>query len=203
MIEYFLNNKEWIFSGVGLLAITSFISVVFRRKNNEIENLKSRLNLQQNNNSNVQINGQSQSQSVIVNVDSKIGEVTSSEAYSLDKNMVVSPLKKINKLTPAQITEKLNGVPVLMRNEMITKIKGLKVEWNTTLSSASYLDDNLIQLFLKINEDGSQSDIAICKVSKNDYAELAMASKGTPIRIIGEIDSIDLCFNLKNVQLLF
>ena len=53
MIDYIINNKEWIFSGIGVFFLTLFIGFLFRRRKVEVsQNIKAG-----NNSTNIQVGG--------------------------------------------------------------------------------------------------------------------------------------------------
>jgi len=53
MIDYISNNKEWIFSGIGVFFLTLLVGFLFRRRKAEIsQSIKSG-----NNSTNIQIGG--------------------------------------------------------------------------------------------------------------------------------------------------
>jgi hypothetical protein len=92
-----------------------------------------------------------------------------------------------------------------MKDEILKKYHGLTVEWKTTLFNAQPASENkeLVELTLDIKEDESLTELAKCTVSLTDYRQLGIANKGTPIKVIGEIENVGLVFNLKNVILYF
>lgn len=197
-MQWIDNNKQWLFDGIGagiVIAVFGFFaSRIFKSKNSEPPLRKAEI---QNNNTNqiiVQLNaGETTIQS----------EKETSDKIVQNKTQIPVPLTKITRLTPKEIRQATENVPLLMKSNLAEQYHGLAVEWWVELVSVNLEADNMVRLFLDIKEDGGD-DYAACVVSLDSYKELKIARKGTKIKVTGEIEQVDLpIFKLKNVRLYF
>ena len=143
MINFIIGNKEWLFSGIGvvvILGIFTLIKKAIARKR------------------------------------------VDSDKSNKENKRKGSPFK-----TPRQafsyIEKLIDGAVPLQRDEIKKNFKGIEVEWDTYLDSASK-EENLVRLHLKIGANLQNKDLLYtiyCKVKLNDYPQLGVLSQNTKI----------------------
>ncbi len=182
MIKFIIKNKEWLFSGIGVIIllgiITLFKKIFFRKKDKKSEETKP--------------------QEITIHLS------PSGESSKADESSLI-PIEKISPLSFSQIQKAIGEAPPLQRDDIKKNLKGIKVVWDCYLKGASKLNNDIISLWLwDSNEVDKHLSTIWCKVSLNDYRELGIMPEGTKIRVQGEIARVDqFDIELVNVKLLF
>jgi hypothetical protein len=204
-VQWLDNNKQWLFDGLGagiVIAVLGFLaSRIFKSsQDSEPTSQKTEVRNKNTNQIIIQLNAGEAKQEEIIH--SAPGE-TPNEIVQV-KTQAPVPLTKITRLTPKGIRQTIESGPLLMKKQIAEQYYGLTVEWLSELTSAKLENGNKVRLMLNILEDDKSSDYAACVVSLKNYNELKVMTKGAKIKVIGEIEEIDLLwFNLKNVRLYF
>ena len=175
IIDWILQNKEWLFSGVGVSVILIFWGVIRHKK--ESQNTKTQ---------------------VVVHVHNA-DESTPSNYEE------VSPadIERISPVNFEMIRKAIDTAPPFQRDDVQRKFIGINVEWDSYLNSANEDNDGYVKLMLKTGKDIGTGFI-FCKVLLSDYKELGILPENSKIRIHGEIEEADRNHvSLKNVKLMF
>jgi type II secretory pathway component PulC len=111
-----------------------------------------------------------------------------------------SLLEQVSSVTTDAINNSLESAPPLQRERIASSYIGLRVEWDTEFSNGKQLDNGRIRLHLSAL---SKTHASIwCDVSAEEYRELSILTKGSKIRIYGEIESVNSHgIDIKNAQL--
>lgn len=183
MIKFIISNKEWLFSGIGvviLLSIIAFIrKILFRKSYKKGEEKKP--------------------QEITIHLNPSCESSKSGES-----NLV--PFERISPLSYQQIEKAITEAPPLQRDNIKESFKGIKVAWDCYLRGASKVDNDTVSLRMWISNAPKEGPLCTiwCKVSLKDYGELNILPEGTKIRIQGEIAKADrFDIELVNVKLLF
>ena len=168
MIQFILDNKEWLFSGIGvtilILAIT-LIKKAFRGKKEQVPI--------------------EETQEIVIHLNP-------SSDTEITKNKELIPVDKISPITFSHIEEAITNAPPLQRDDVKKHFIGIKVEWETYLKAASKDDEGIVTLRLSPGTEIEDRLYTIrCKVAIEDYRELGILPEGTRIRINGEIVKAD------------
>ncbi|MEQ1514524.1 MAG: hypothetical protein ABL934_17850 [Lysobacteraceae bacterium] len=176
MIDFLVKNKEWLFSGVGVV-IMGLIFSVFR---NRIFSPKARI---------ATPIVQDISQPLPGNPDQLTPSAT-------------PQIKKTNSIELEEIVAALRESPPLQKSDLIKHYIGLTVQWETLLWSAEKSDGDNVLLTLHF---GSQNlSLVHCSVLLSDYKELGVMKRNAPITVIGKISKVSTSSaDLDNVQLIF
>lgn len=180
-IQLISDNKEWLFSGMGVAVISGIGALVvskFRSTDGrEITN-------------NITIVQTAQDQAEIA--DRRGKESSPSTAH----------ITRIAPLSFSEIKEALKNSPPLQERDIASRYVGLTVEWQLALSSASELDDGIAHLTLGPIPD--EAGVIHCAVKLDEYKELGVMKRDAPIKVIGEIEQISAYeIHLKNAHLYF
>ena len=176
MIDFILQNKEWLFSGVGVALIGGLIAFFWRKSRKEIE----------------------KPPQVVVHLSG------TSQTLDIEQEHPLAPTPI--QVTFADIQKAIDDAIPLQKGQIKENYVGIWVEWDAYLASASKEDDDTVELLLLTNKRGTSAEIEIvkCKVSLNEYRVLGILPEGARIRVRGEIERVDWgSINLKDVKLFF
>ncbi len=176
MVKLILENKEWLFSGIGVTVLMGvFFFIRHRLYRNKKEAQKVEIHLHPSN-----------------------------ETSKVDDHSPI-PIQRISPLSFSAIRESIEKSLPLQRDEVKKIFIGIKVMWDGYLKSASKEANDIVDLRLAPGSKLIDSlSTIICRVSLKDYRELGILPEGAKIRIQGEIakaDSYDV--ELINTQLFF
>jgi hypothetical protein len=178
MVQFILDNKEWIFSGIGVAILGGLIAILSRGLQ------KSRAKPPQ----------------VIIHVSGT--DQNNSEENKATEITPVS-IKRISPIRFKDIKKAIDEAPPLQRDQVRKNFVGIKVEWDTYLKGATKQKDDMVHLGLR-TEENFGLDTIWCMVPLSQYRELGVLPEGTRIRIQGEIEDADSWdVTLKNVTLFF
>ena len=180
ILNYITDNKEWLFSGVGVVVLFALVPWVLR--------LVSRVRSQTGRGTAIQASA------------NESMEHLDQVAARRTDHLLPSPLTRLASVTFDQIMEARAAAPPLQQQEVANRYVGLTVQWEMQLFSASKRDNDTVYLSLDF---GPRSyGLIRCEVRLADYRELNVLPKGHPISIIGEIAGVDAnVVRLSNVQL--
>lgn len=178
MIDYILANKEWIFSGVGVLIVGSLCGVAYR----------------------LLIKRASPPQHGHVTI-VQVANHNHVPAPSQVPAQSPSPITRITPITMQEIKDAISEAPPLQRADIIKHYEGITIQWETRLFNATANDKNNVRLALDFPTGIS---LVYCDVRLSDYSELGVLPRGAPISVIGRIKQVDATFvTLEDAQLLF
>jgi hypothetical protein len=180
MINWIVQNKEWLFSGVGITVFTIIYGVFMNRRNASADKSVSQ---------------------VIVHVHNE----TDGPYQPGIKDVKITPssIERISRISYEAIRKALDSAPPLQQEDVKKHFVGINVEWDAVLNSATKADDEYIDLFLQAPDKHTLNWIT-CRVRLSEYRELGVLPKNAKIRIHGEIENIETLFvSLTNVKLFF
>ena len=185
MLDYILNNKEWIFSGVGVLSvIVLLLGLVFNywfRKNGviyrrDVESIRNNI-------------GESEIPKIVVGESEipkivEVGDMVQEDVYG--------------------IIQELERMPPLHLYDVTKKYIGLNVDWLTEYASAYKKDEDLIRVFLYLITKSFRPIYVFCEVNLSEYNQFSILKRNAKVRVIGKIAHFDCYYiELSNVKLFF
>jgi hypothetical protein len=180
VLEYLDKNKEWLFSGVGVVVLVYIVSQFWRRF---VPRAK-----------------QKEGAVVIVQVSNQ--DASSTSVPQSGSQVTPAHITKVTSIALAEIIAILDKAPPLQKDDVIKHYIGLVVQWETKLFSATKEDGDKVRLSLDFGP--KDSHLVYCTVNLSDYRELGILQKGAPITVMGRIKKIELqSATLENVQLFF
>jgi len=166
MIDFILQNKEWLFSGVGISVVFGIIAI--SRKMLHGKRDKDKTN------------------EVVIHL-SASREMINSAAQ---KNVI--PIERLRTISFKEIEDAIEKTAPLQKDEVKKNFTGIKIGWDTYLKGASKNDEGIVLLRLSPGPDLMDRLYTVsCRVSLQDYRELGVLPEGSRIRIHGEIASAD------------
>jgi len=182
MFDFIIENKEWLFSGIGvtlLLIIGAFVKRKFFGKKSDSKDTKTGHEI-----------------TVHVHPHHDNGSKKGEDVIGIER---ISPLKF------SEIGKRIDKAAPLQKDEIRKSFKGIKVAWDTYLKSASKDEKNIVTLWLSPGCKAIDTLCTIrCTVLLDDYPELGILPKGAKIRIQGKITNADkFDVELANVKLFF
>ena len=175
MIEFLKNNYQWIFSGIGIFLVGIIWTLISRNQT-----------------------GSSKDRSEI------IIHFHGSESKENDSRSETQPvpIRRLSNLTPESIRATINSAPALKADQIKESFKGLFVEWETRLFSATEEEGSLVKLMLNSVENELQT--IRCTVNLNEYRDLGVLQRGAKIRVVGKIvEAREWEVELDEVELFF
>ena len=167
MVDWVINNKEWIFSGIGITVPVALITVVRslrQRKSQGSLSIESRFPVTV-----------PQERQVSVPID----------------------IERISPVTPNEIQASIESAPPLQQNAVAGRYIGQRIEWDTELCDAKQQGSLVRLQLRAVREPSAEyltPFFAWCSVKLDDYPELAILPKETHIRINGIITDVTVGF---------
>lgn len=203
MFKWVWKNKEWLFSGAGIIVV----ALVIQGLNNNkwlplgiflivvsiaftlVISFKKRKSSPEK----VEISAKPSQLAVPPKQDK--------EPKELEKETIETPGSKgIVSLSPRDILAAIDATPPLQRADKKKYYVGLRVSWDGYLSSANKKDQNIIGLWIGMNEKLPR-DFVYAEVDITQYVELGVMNKNHPIHIEGTITNIDQWIHLDDAKL--
>lgn len=181
MMDWVINNKEWVFSGAGIPVVLGTLMWVFRY-----------------------LGQRKFPGSVLIK-----SHIPPTAPQEIPVSVPIA-IERISPVTSNEIQTSIESAPPLQKKAVAQRYVGQRIEWDTELSDAKQ-QDSLVRLQLKVVHEPSSeylfSFFAWCNVKLDDYPELAILPKKTHIRINGTITdvSVDIIgsVQLNNANLIF
>jgi len=174
MLEFIQQNKEWLFSGVGIAVIGAIFAWFRQIKTDKDEKPQVVIHILNN---------------PEVTQDNDETDVTSAS------------IERISPVTFEMMKDAIENAPPLQRDDVKRNYVGIKIEWDAFLKAANKDDEGFVRLRLTTDKEHSLNTI-YCKVLLDEYRELGVLPEGAKIRIHGEIEEADTWdIRLKDVKL--
>jgi hypothetical protein len=176
MIKFITENKEWLFSGIGVTILIALLAIakkfLLKKQNTEIK---------------------------------RVIDVSPTNSPAKEGEHPIIPVERKSTLSFSKISEMIENAPPLQRDDVRKNFVGIKVSWDTYLKNASKSENDIVKLYLAPGSIGSDLLYTIsCTVSLSDYQELRILPTNAKIRIEGEIKDADIyVVQLINVRLFF
>lgn len=182
MIDYIENNKEWIFSGIGVTVIVGIARQFWKF-----------------------IAKQSGGGTAQVIVMSDPEQVTKNEAASVkypQEQYLPAHITRISPITYNDINAAFDAAPPMQRDAIAKSYEGIYIRWKTSLFDASPYGEHEARLILEV--DKNKMKAVNCIVRIEEYKELGVMPRGASITVVGRIKEIDeLSISLDDVHLYF
>jgi hypothetical protein len=142
MIDFFLKNYTWIFSGIGVVILTIIYQLYVRKKENKESSLKN-THISTKSGNNVILSG-SNNNSVQIITNNPLGNTSLSYPTVNDE--------AIN-ITPSAIKREIVNAPAYLQEETSNSYRGIKIKWVLELFSIRKKDVNNVSItFYPIKE---------------------------------------------------
>lgn len=167
MVDWVINNKEWIFSGVGISVLVAPIAVAryfVQRKSRGSLSIEPRF------------------------------RVTVPQERQVS---VPIAIERISPVTPKEIQASIESAPPLQQNVDAGRYIGQRIEWDTEFCDAKQQGSLVRLQLRAVREPSAEyltPFFVWCSVKLNDYPELAILPKETRIRINGIITNVSVGF---------
>lgn len=171
-MNWLLENKEWIFSGIGLtvfVGISVLIKAVFTKKNSHIDSPEKKTAIQVHHN-------------------------TETQTDNSQKQPVISDL------TPKAIVKAVTSVPPLQRKDIAKHYQGIRVRWSGSVASIDEVGVGHNAIIV-LNSDKFYSRDILFVVNPSDHKGLSLVDIGQRITVEGDIESVGHSVKLVNVKL--
>ena len=178
MLDFLTQNKEWLFSGLGVAVLGGIYGLVRWWVKKRVEKLPQ----------------------VIIHVSNSSRP---GEADQHEKNLMPTTIERVSRITFEDIRKAIDNALPLQRDQVAKSFAGIKIEMDTYLSSAHIVEGDIVRLTLTPDKEYRGKDI-FCEVHLAEYRELGVLPEGTKIRIQGEIKETGRStITLNNVKLYF
>jgi hypothetical protein len=173
MFKWVWNNKEWLFSGVGLVAIYGLISLLRARSSRRSKTVDNSRTVSK----------------------TKTQDVKTVEPV-LSKPTEQVTLSSLRKLTPDSIYKTIEDAPLLIRSDIAKHYRGIQVQWEGPLLDISMREGMLhlqVQFYRSVFFD----------VDPKNYPGIGLMRSGDIIKFEGTIKEVDtLWIRLIDVKIL-
>lgn len=184
MFDWILNNKEWLFSGVGIVIAVMVFSWIKKR-------IKSR-----------------KTQEPSLNGASLQTIIDAPPPPKLEPDILTASL------SPGKIIEEIKSAPLLQQQEISKQYEGVKVSWKGKLSDAQKLypeemiDEKTIRIMISVYDEKNGSDkmgytSVFFNVDPEQYPGIGLLRKGHELLVEGRIEEISSYIVLKTEKLIF
>ncbi len=172
MFNWLLNNKEWMFSGIGVASITALVWIaraLWNRKRHPVPSLPPGATIQ-------------------TVMDSP---VVMPRAELPDKATLV----------PEEIIKAIDDAPLLQQPDVEKHYRGLRIEWTGKLVSAEKFSENEVGLLLS-SKKGHHDAYIVFEINPGNYPGLGLLRSGASLQVVGTIRGVvtDVIY-LKDVHL--
>jgi hypothetical protein len=179
ILELLIKNKEWLFSGIGIVLIVGLFS--FFRK---LINLQKKKSVPYSDPQNLMV--------ITVAPPSPAIIETKHTSYSPPTNII--PLES---LSPNEILRTIREAPLLQQDEVSKHYIGLTVTWEGTLSHAEKREKDTVRMHIS-----SSNESVFFYINKDDYPGLGLLKRDAKLTVEGIIEEIEGYFILKDARII-
>lgn len=174
MWNWLVDNKEWLFSGGGVVIAVLIIRFIFQRLR------KSKLNVP---------SLEKESLAAVI-------EGPRAKAPEIKKDI------EVGHLSARAIITNIEEAPFLQQPDILKNYIGLRVTWEGYLTGAFKISDTLIRLHIRTCEKEEWRGVGvIVNIDPSQYPGLGLLKYEHPIRVSGAISEIHSYFSLKDAQI--
>lgn len=173
MLKWLLNNKEWLFSGCGIVILVFLFHFITRY-------------LRKRKLATISVKEQSLAE-IIEGSPVKISEI---------KRDI-----KIDSLTADAIMTRINEAPFLQQPDITKHYIGLRVTWDGVLADARKTGSDLIRLQISVGKKGKEPEAIFVDIIPSQYPGIGLLKYGHSIRVSGVISGIYTYFNLSDARI--
>lgn len=175
MIDFFLKNYTWIFSGIGVVILTIIYQLYVRKKENKESSLKN-THISTKSGNNVILSGSSNNTVQIIS--NQLKEETSPANRQEEK-------RTIAKIDPTYINDEIERAPLFQQVDVGKNFIGFEVKWELKLSAIRRVRDNSFFVLFK-QGDSITPDIFV-RIDIETYPILKISKNGSMFEIEGKI----------------
>lgn len=168
ILDLLIKNKEWLFSGLGIVLIVGLFS--FFRK---LINLQKKKSVPYSVPQNLKVIIESPPSPTIIE--------TKPTPYSPTTNII-----PIVNLSPNEIIKTIKDAPLLQQSDVTKHYIGLKITCEGTLLDAVKKEKDIVRMLIS-----SSNESFLFYVNKNDYPGLGLLKNGAILKVEGMIESIE------------
>jgi len=174
MLKWLLNNKDWLFSGGGIVVLGFLFHFITRhlrkRKMAKISTKEHSL--------------------------AEIIEGSPVKTSEIKKDI------QTDSLTADAILTRINEAPFLQQPDITKHYIGLRVTWDGTLVDAKKVDSDLIQLIINVGKKSKKIWIVWVDIIPSLYPGIGLLKYGHSIRVSGVISEIQpVLFKLSDARI--
>jgi hypothetical protein len=161
MFEWLRENKEWLFSGVGVVLLTSLAStliILMRRRR----------------------------PSPVSEPETVSTPLEAAQAPVATPPSVVSA----DSLTPDQIISAIKKAPLMQQPDVARHYRGLKVHWQGSLADVSSVEGGRVELWVRYHYGPFLVHLVSFEVDTKDYPGLGLLKEGHTLTFEGRIAKI-------------
>ena len=184
MLRYIRDNKQWIFSGIGVFVIGLIASGIYhfsgpRTSNQDAANVERAPRLDADLNKPTHL------------------AVPTPEMSPKPRETTTPTIReaKMTEPTPMQIRDALSKLTTLQQEDVVRVYKGIRVEWELDFHSASRSDEtrsDIIDIAFNLPGDASSRPTIWCWAVKfARYPEFKAMTPGRRVRVTGVIGHVD------------
>lgn len=173
MLKWLLNNKEWLFSGGGIVVLVflfRFIIRYFRKRKLPATPAK----------------------------EESLAEIIEESPV---KTSEIKRDIELDSLTADAIMTKINEAPFLQQPDIIKHYIGLRVTWDGVLVNARKIGSDLIRLLIHVGEKGKHIESIFVEIIPSQHPGIGLLKYGHSIRVSGVISEISRHFNLSDARI--
>ena len=177
MIDWIVNHKEWVFSGVGIPVLGPLICVIRnfgQRKSRGLASIESSF------------------------------PITVPQEISVSDSIAI---ERISLVAPNELQTSIESAPPLQQKTVAERYTGQRIEWDTELCSAEQQGSLVRLHLSAVKGKDSKYPYPVyvwCDVKLDDYRELTILPKKAHIRIIGTLTKVSsMSVSLDNARLIF
>lgn len=180
MLDFILDNRSWLFDGLGVVVLVGLVGFFYRRFFGKDQPAPSHITVLQ-----VVESGKS---SAVANRVQDITEVTK--------------VTRLSPLTFEEILAAFKDAPPLQIDAIGERFKGVTVQWRSQIFDIKKGSKDTVYLSLHFGPE--KPGVIICEVPLDKYKELAYLKKESPVTVQGVIEKAEnRSVTLKNAELFF
>jgi hypothetical protein len=166
MLDFIIQNKEWLFSGAGISALTVVVLVIKHIASRRRRNLPPAL----------------------PKIETAARPIEVLPQNSVSENYVADSPPYLPKPTPIEIEQEIEKVTPFQKKASEQSYTGLRIRWETRLLLAHPREKDSVSLGCRYE---GYSRLVLIETSLDEYPFLKVASKGQRVVVYGKITGID------------
>ena len=172
-MKWLLNNKEWLFSGAGIVLLGFLFRFITRY-------LKKRK---------------------LATIPAKEQSLAEIIEGSPVKTPEIKRDIELDSLTADAIMTRINEAPFLQQPDITKYYIGLRVTWDGVLANARKTGSDLIHLAINVGEKGKKPKLIFVDIIPSQYPGIGLLKYGHSIRVSGVISEIYTYFKLNDARI--
>ena len=179
-MNWLLENKEWIFSGIGVAISTFIMASLFRKRKDTSSTSNTNVSTVQTNTSGTNISAAEISNLTIHNHPQKTD----------DSRIHPVPVDSFLSMTVEEILEEVNNRPLYQHDEAKTYYIGSRIRFIGVLFSLDKVENEMVYVYLSPEKEWEVPKVRF-KVKISDYPQLKIMKRNARVSVSGKIDTIN------------